>query len=86
MNQLRLLERGRELRGESEKPGFKYIIRSSWHLDRLRRSRWQWFSIVTVMLVLRIQRQLPPTIELIVGLTFLILLVCPVKELVRASR
>jgi len=98
MNQLMLLElllagffavaclRARTPLGANEKPSVRNIIRFSGRLDRLRRSRWQWFSIVAVMLVLRLQHQLPPTIELMVGLMFVIFLVCPVKQLVRVSR
>jgi hypothetical protein len=70
----------------NEKPSFKNLIRFSGRVDRLRRSRWQWFSIVAVMLVLRVQHQLPPAIELMVGLMFLIFLVCPVRQLARVSR
>ena len=70
----------------NEKPSFKNLIRFSGRIDRLRRSRWQWFSIVAVMLVLRVQHQLPTAIELMVGLMFLIFLVCPVRQLARVSR
>jgi hypothetical protein len=71
---------------EGERPNFRNLLRFSGRLDRLRRSRWQWFSIVAVMLVLRVQHQLPPAIELMVGLMFLIFLVCPVRQLARVSR
>ena len=69
-----------------EKPTFSNLLRLSGRIDRLRRSRWQWFSIVAVMLVLRIQHQLPPTIELMVGLMFVIFLVYPVRQLARVGR
>ena len=70
----------------NEKSSFKNLIRFSGRVDRLRRSRWQWFSIVAVLLVLRVQHQLPIAVELMVGLMFLIFLVCPVRELARVSR
>ncbi len=69
-----------------EKPSFSNLLRLSGRIERLRRSRWQWFSIVAVMLVLRVQHQLPAAIELMVGLMFLIFLVCPVRQLARVSR
>jgi hypothetical protein len=55
-------------------------------IERLRRSRWQWFSMVAIMLVLRMQNQLPLAIEIMVGTMFLIFLVLPIQEIVRARR
>jgi hypothetical protein len=53
-------------------------------IDRLRRSRWQLLAIIAVMLVLRIQHELPPAIELTVALLFVVLLAFPVRQLVKA--
>jgi len=55
-------------------------------IERLRRSRWQWFSMVVLMFLLRIQHLLPARIELLVGFQFLIFLVLPVRTLFRAQR
>lgn len=55
-------------------------------LDRLRRSRWQWLSIVAVMLVLRLQRTFSPALELTIGLLFLILLAFPTKQVLRMRK
>ncbi|PYV76668.1 MAG: hypothetical protein DMG96_13355 [Acidobacteria bacterium] len=65
---------------------FSSFFRFSGRLERLRRSRWQWFSMVAIMLVLRVQHQLPPAVEIMVGMMFLIFLVCPVRALVKAAR
>ena len=65
---------------------FASFFRFSGRLERLRRSRWQWFSIVAIMLVLRLQNQLPPSVEIMVGMMFLIFLVFPVRALVKAGR
>ena len=65
---------------------FSSFFRFSGRLERLRRSRWQWFSMVAIMLVLRVQHQLPPAVEIMVGMMFLIFLVCPVRALVKAVR
>jgi hypothetical protein len=54
-------------------------------LERLRRSRWQWFSMVVLMFLLRIQHVLPARVELVVGLQFLIFLVLPIRGLVRKT-
>lgn len=48
-------------------------------LERLRRSRWQWFSMVAFMLVLRLQDQLPVAVELMAALEFALFLALPVK-------
>ena len=48
-------------------------------LERLRRSRWQWFSMVLLMLVVRLQFGLPLVIELTVVLQFLLFLALPVR-------
>jgi hypothetical protein len=72
--------------GSNQRPSFGRSFRFSGRLERLRRSRWQWFSIVAVMLVLRLQHQLPLSVEIMVGMMFLIFLVFPVGTLVRASR
>ena len=65
---------------------FSSFFRFSGRLERLRRSRWQWFSMVAIMLVLRVQHQLPPAVEIMVGMMFLIFLVFPVRALVKAAR
>jgi hypothetical protein len=62
------------------------VFRMTNRLERLRRSRWQWFSMVAIMLVLRIQHQLPPVVEIMVGLMFLIFLALPAQALVRVAR
>ena len=65
---------------------FGSLLRFPGRVERLRRSRWQWFSMVAIMLVLRVQHQLPPAVEIMVGMMFLIFLVCPVRALVKAAR
>ncbi len=65
---------------------FAWLARISLRLDYLRRSRWQWLTVVGTMLGLRMQHQLPPAIELMVGLTFLILLAFPLRQVIRARK
>jgi uncharacterized membrane protein YhaH (DUF805 family) len=78
--------RARAPLSSNQAPTFGSFFRFSGRLERLRRSRWQWFSMVAIMLVLRVQHQLPPAVEIMVGMMFLIFLVCPVRALVRAAR
>lgn len=53
------------------------FFRLSGRLERLRRSRWQWFAMVAFMLVLRLQHQLPLVLELMVALEFVLFLALP---------
>ena len=55
--------------------------------ERLRRSRWQWFAMVALVLVLRLQSTLPLILEVTVLLQFLVFLALPVKpEAARGAR
>ena|SRR5437762_11755510 len=78
--------RARAPQSSNQKPTLGSFFRFSSRLERLRRSRWQWFSMVAIMLVLRVQHQLPPAVEIMVGMMFLIFLVFPVRALVKAAR
>ena len=68
------------------KKRFTDFFRLSNRIERLRRSRWQWCSMVLIMLVLRMQNQLPPAIEVMVAVMFVIFLSLPVGALVRVGR
>ena len=62
------------------------FFRLSSRLERLRRSRWQWFCMVLILLVLRMQRQLPVVIEVMVALQFVIFLALPVRAVAKGGR
>ena len=53
------------------------FFRLTGRLERLRRSRWQWFALVAFMLVLRLQHQLPLVLELMVVLEFALFMAIP---------
>jgi hypothetical protein len=55
------------------------LFRMPSRLERLRRSRWQWFAMVGFMLVLRLQEQLPLAIELMVLIEFALFVALPVR-------
>lgn len=78
--------RARAALASDQKASFASFFRFSGRLERLRRSRWQWFSMVAIMLVLRLQNQLPPSVEIMVGMMFLIFLVFPIRALVKVGR
>jgi len=53
------------------------LLRFPGRMERLRRSRWQWFAMVSLMIVLRLQQQLPLVLELMAALQFLLFLALP---------
>jgi hypothetical protein len=61
------------------KLGFRDLFRFPGRLERLRRTRWQWFSIVALLLVLRLQAGLPLVLEVIVAAEFAVFVALPVK-------
>jgi hypothetical protein len=48
-------------------------------VERLRRTRWQWFSMVALMLVIRLQQPVPLGLEIMVAVQFLVFLALPVS-------
>jgi len=60
-------------------PGFRDLFRMPPRLERLRRSRWQWFAMVGFMLVLRLQDALPVAVELTALVEFVLFLALPVR-------
>jgi hypothetical protein len=59
------------------KIGFGDLMRFPARIERLRRSRWQWFSMVLLLLVLRLEHQLPLVLEVTVVLQFIMFTVLP---------
>ncbi|MGH9494195.1 MAG: hypothetical protein ACRD3B_04295 [Candidatus Sulfotelmatobacter sp.] len=68
-----------------ERLTFGEFFRFPDRLDRLKRSRWQWASMVALMLVLRLQQQLPLLLEILVAAEFLLFLSFPSRREVRSS-
>lgn len=66
-----------------ENPGgrlrFTDVLRFPGRIERLHRSRWQWFSMVALLLVLRLQAGLPLVLEVIVAGEFAIFLAVPTR-------
>jgi hypothetical protein len=58
---------------------FSDLLRFPGRLERLSRSRWQWFSMVALLLVLRLQAGVPLVLELIVAVEFVVFLAVPVR-------
>jgi len=55
------------------------FLRLTDRLERLRRTRWQWFAMVLVIVVVRLQSGVPLFIELTAALQFVIFLSLPAK-------
>ena len=62
------------------------FFRLSGRIDRLKASRWAWFSLVAFMLVLRLQQQLPLTTELIALVEFTVFVALPAYAPQKLSR
>ncbi|HZX97014.1 MAG TPA: hypothetical protein VFE90_21020 [Myxococcales bacterium] len=56
------------------------LLRFPGRIERLRRSRWQWSALVALMIVLRLQQQLPPVLEMMAALQFLLFLAIPARS------
>jgi hypothetical protein len=61
------------------KLAFSDLFRFPGRLERLQRTRWQWFSMVALLLVLRLQAGLPLALEVIVALEFVAFVALPVR-------
>jgi hypothetical protein len=64
---------------------FGDLLRLPGRIERLRRSRWQWFSMVALLLVIRLQKGMPLVLEVTVALMFLLFLAMPTRATVKAG-
>jgi hypothetical protein len=55
------------------------LLRFPGRIERIRRSRWQWIAMVSLMIVLRLQQQLPLILEVTAALQFLLFLALPTR-------
>ena len=55
------------------------LLRFPTRLERLRRTRWQWFSMVAVLLAVRLQTGVPTILEAVVAVQFVIFLALPTR-------
>jgi hypothetical protein len=58
---------------------FGDLFRFPGRIERLRRSRWQWFSMVALLLVIRLQIGIPLILEVTVALMFVVFMALPSK-------
>ncbi|HEY2468380.1 MAG TPA: hypothetical protein VGI45_11165 [Terracidiphilus sp.] len=56
------------------------FLRMTDRVQRLSRSRWQWFSMVAIIILVRLQVGVPLVVELTAALQFVIFLALPVAH------
>lgn len=56
------------------------LLRFPNRLERLRSSRWQWFSMVAVLLAVRVQMGVPTILEAIALVQFVIFFALPAED------
>jgi hypothetical protein len=64
---------------------FGDLLRLPGRIERLRRSRWQWFSMVGLLLVIRLQMGMPLVLEVTVALMFVLFFAMPTRATARAE-
>jgi hypothetical protein len=52
---------------------------------RLRRTRWQWFSMVALLLVIRVQQPVPLGLEIMIAAQFVVFMALPVGTAARSG-
>ena len=61
------------------------LLRLTSRLERLRKTRWQWFAMVLVLVLVRLQSGLPLVVELTAALQFVIFLALPAQKQSRSA-
>lgn len=64
---------------------FSEFFRLTDRIERLRRTRWQWFSMVAVLLVVRLQQPVPLGLEIMVASQFILFMALPVRTEARSG-
>src|SRR5947199_2747108 len=67
------------------RPDWSNLFRFPGRIERLRRARWQWIGMVSVMIVLRLQGELPFAAELMAALQLLLFLALPTRTAPRRA-
>jgi hypothetical protein len=55
-------------------------------LERLRSSRWQWFAMILLLVLIRIERGAPMVAEVTVVAQFIVFLMLPTKKATQLAR
>lgn len=58
---------------------FGEFFRMPDRLERLRRTRWQWASMVAILLVVRLQEPIPLALEIMIAVQFVLFLALPAR-------
>jgi len=55
------------------------LLRMPHRLERLRRTRWQWASMIAILLAVRLQQAVPLGLEVMIAVQFVLLMALPVR-------
>jgi hypothetical protein len=61
------------------------LFRLTSRLERLHKTRWQWFAMVLILVLVRLQNGLPLVVELTAALQFVIFLALPAQKQLQAN-
>uniref|UniRef100_A0A7V5CS19 Uncharacterized protein n=1 Tax=Acidobacterium capsulatum TaxID=33075 RepID=A0A7V5CS19_9BACT len=70
--------RAGEIRDIAQRP--RDLFRLTDRVERLSRSRWQWFAMVGILILVRLQTGVPLVVELTAALQFILFLALPVAK------
>jgi hypothetical protein len=56
------------------------LLRLTDRITRLSRTRWQWFAMVGILALVRVQAGVPLTVELTVAIQFIVFMALPVAR------
>lgn len=54
-------------------------------LERLRRTRWQWASMVAILLVVRLQQTIPLALEIMIAAQFVVFMALPTRAVAKSG-
>jgi hypothetical protein len=54
-------------------------------LERLRRTRWQWASMVAILLVVRLQQTIPLALEIMIAAQFVLFMALPARAVAKSG-
>jgi len=61
------------------------ILRLPHRLERLRRTRWQWASMVAILLVVRLQQPIPLALEIMIAAQFVLFMALPARAAAKSG-
>ena len=63
----------------NSRPTIGEFLRLPDRLERLRRTRWQWASMVAILLLVRLQQPIPLGLEIMIAVQFVLFMALPTR-------